>query len=193
MLKIIAFLHVALVMVSGNARAEGLPKYVLNKIPQGYVVLTHASGKLDDDALTDYLVVVHKAGEANINSPSYAAERPLLLFIQKPIGNYELARRNDHVVFRLDEGGQCDPFLDSGNGDGLTIKDHYFTVENGVACGQHWTDYITFKYVPALRDWIFQQRIFEGSYDVGDPNGELKRVVQKASKKRKILFEKYYK
>ena len=178
-------------MASANVQAEGLPQSILNKIPRGYVVLTHANGKLNDDELTDYLVVVQKAGEANINSLSYAAERPLLLFTQKPLGNYELTRRNDHVVFRLDEGGQCDPFLDSGNG--LTIKDHYFTVENGVACGQHWSDYITFKYVPALKDWVFHQRIYEASHDVADQNGKFKRVVQKAAKKRKILFEEYYK
>lgn len=189
MLKIIVFLCVASAIVAGNAQAEGLPPSVLKKIPRGYEVLTYASGELNDDSLKDFLVVVHIAGEANINSASYAAERPLLLFIQTPNGDYELARRNDHVVFRVDEGGQCDPFLDSG--DGLIIKDHYFTVENGVACGKHWTDFITFKYEPALKNWVFHKRIFEESFDPGNPKGKEVRFVDKAPKKRKMLFEKY--
>lgn len=183
--------HIAFLVASGNVHAEGLPKSILNKIPRGYAVLTHSSGMLNDDSLKDYLVVIHKPKETDINSPSYAAERPLLLFIQKTNGDFDLAKRNDDVVFRLDEGGQCDPFLDGNNG--LAIKGQYFTVENGVACGQHWTDYITFKYEPALKNWVFYKRIFEESFDPGNPDGKEERVVVKAPRKHKILFEKYSK
>lgn len=46
-------------------------------------------------------------------------------------------------MLKADEGGQCDPFLD-GHAP-IATKGRYFTVQNGVACGQHWTDYITFR------------------------------------------------
>ncbi len=62
-------------------------------------------------------------------------------------------------MYTVDEGGQCDPFLDSG--EGIAIKGGFFTVENGVACGAHWTDYITFKYSETLKTWIFHKRIYE--------------------------------
>ena len=190
MYKSTIWLHLAIVISAANTRAEGLPSSVLKKTPPGYILLKYASGNLDSDSLRDYLVVMHKAEEANVQSPHYAAERPLLIFIQTSDGNFKLARRNDEVVFRLDEGAQCDPFLDGGYG-GITIRYPYFTVENGVACGQHWTDYITFKYDPKLKDWLFHRRIYEVSFDPGNPNGKEKRTVHRGLIHRKIPFEKY--
>lgn len=49
-----------------------------------------------------------------------------------------------------------------GNGgDGITVKGSYFTVENEVACGAHWTNYITFKYSEPLKNVVFHKRIYE--------------------------------
>ena len=71
-----------------------------------------------------------------------APARPLLIFEWRDKG-FVLVGRNDAVVLKADEGGQCDPFLDGGGT--IAVKGRFFTVENGVACGQHWTDFVTFR------------------------------------------------
>lgn len=140
--------------------AATLPPSISPQLPKGFVVFTFLNGDLNNDKKPDYLVVVHKADEEEITKQTETApRRPLLVFIQNTDGSYRLAVRNDAVVYAINEGGQCDPFMDGE--DGLAIKGAYFTVQNGVACGQHWTDFITFKYSPTLNNWVFHKRIFE--------------------------------
>lgn len=140
--------------------ATNLPPSITPLLPKGFVVFTFLAGDLNNDKKPDYLVVVHKADEEQIAQQTETApRRPLLVFIQNTDGSYRLAARNDAVVYAINEGGQCDPFMDGE--DGLAIKGAYFTVQNGVACGQHWTDFITFKYSPTLNNWVFHKRIFE--------------------------------
>ena len=154
------FLCALLSGVCATAQAESLPKNIAGQIPAGYAVLSYKSGKLNDDKLEDFLVALHKADEKTIaEKTGKAPRRPLLLFVQNSDGTYTLAKRNDHVIFAVDEGGQCDPFEDGE--EGLAIKNHYFTIQNSVACGSHWTDFITFRYDLKLRDWIFHKRISE--------------------------------
>lgn len=140
--------------------ATNLPPSITPLLPKGFVVFTFLAGDLNNDKKPDYLVVVHKADEEQIAQQTETApRRPLLVFIQNTDGSYRLAARNDAVVYAINEGGQCDPFMDGE--DGLAIKGAYFTVQNGVACGQHWTNFITFKYSPTLNNWVFHKRIFE--------------------------------
>lgn len=140
--------------------AATLPPSISPLLPKGFVVFTFLVGDLNNDKKPDYLVVAHKADEEQIAKQTETApRRPLLVFIQNADGSYRLAARNDAVVYAINEGGQCDPFMDGE--DGLAIKGGYFTVQNGVACGQHWTDFITFKYSPTLNNWVFHKRIFE--------------------------------
>jgi hypothetical protein len=146
--------------------AADLPSAIASQIPKGYEVMTFAAGLLNDDGRNDYLVVIHHANDTS-DSPS---PRPLLIFIQNSDESFTLAARNDRVVMRADEGGRCDPF-DDGE-DGLVIKNHYFTVQNGVACGDHWTDYITFHYDAKRRTWLFHKEISEGWVTNDDPSGD---------------------
>ena len=39
--------------------------------------------------------------------------------------------------------------------------DASFTVQNGVACGQHWTDYVTFRFNAARQAFLFRSRIWK--------------------------------
>lgn len=137
-----------------------LPKNIIDQLPKGYSLMAVQAGDLNNDKLTDYVVVVHKDNEEEISRRTGKAHRrPLLVFTQRPDNTFSLLARNDHVVYAIDEGGQCDPFMDSG--DGITIKGAYFTVENGVACGAHWSDYITFKYSESLKNLVFHKQIHE--------------------------------
>lgn len=195
-------LLVAALMASGFAKAAPLPEGIIKQLPKEYSVLSYRGGELDDDKRIDFLVVLRRSDEKprdvddeSIDETFSAPARPLLLFLQNKDGSYSLVRRNDHVVFKIDESGQCDPFEDGV--EGLAINKHYFTFQNNVACGQHWSDYITFRYDPKLRDWVFHKRVFEDwVINYGKDSNELALVlgtqrVDKGKGKQPVLFEDY--
>jgi hypothetical protein len=193
--KIQILFYTIVLTVSVNAAAESLPKNIANQIPPGYAVLSFKSGELNEDKRIDFIVVLRKRNEESISRETGTPSRPLLLFIQNTDGSYTPTKRNDHVVFKIDEGGQCDPF-ENGQ-EGLAITKHYFTVQNSVACGQHWSDYITFRHAPELHDWVFHKRISESwvMNNSTDPNAEALipggRTVVTGKGKPPILFDKY--
>jgi hypothetical protein len=172
----------------GVVRAAELPPNILKLIPTGFEVLSYAMGQLTDDNHQDYLVVIHHP----VDTMQQPSTRPLLIFTQNIDGTFRLAARNDDVVMEANEGGQCDPFTDSGD-SGLAIKDRYFTVQNGVACGAHWTDYITFHYDVKQRDWMFHNQIVQSwrlnPASSGDALLANPVHVTKADKKHPITFE----
>jgi hypothetical protein len=105
-----------------------------------------------------------------------------------------LIARNDKVVLRRNEGGQCDPVEDVG---ALTIKGRFFTLEQGVACGQHWTDYTTFRFDPRTRSFLWRNRIYE-SWRMNDdarPDAEAlvndRRLVSRANIRRPVTLGNY--
>lgn len=180
----------------GAVRADTLPRDILTQLPSGYDVLTYVSGDLNRDRLPDYLIALHKKSEARFGErQGRAPRRPLMIFVQNSDGRFRLAKRNDHVIYAINEGGQCDPFLDGS--EGMVIKGLYFTVQNGVACGAHWTDFITFRYVPKSDNWIFHNRIIESwrLNDGSDPDADAlvlqNRSIEKGSGKTPIAFESY--
>lgn len=187
----------ALLMTSSLALAADLPAGIKKQLPNDHIVLSFESGLLDGDQKEDFLVVLGKTDEEALSREGEgdAPARPLLLFIQDKDGGWSLARRNDHVVLKINEGGQCDPFEDGV--DGLAINKRYFTVQHSVACGQHWTDYITFRYAPKLRDWVFHKRISESwvMNDSEDPNADALvstgASVVTGKNKPPVLFENY--
>ena len=73
-----------------------------------------------------------------------APTRPLLIFEHASKNRFTLIGRNDDAILRSDDGGinRCDPFEEGR----IAVKGRYFTIENGVACGAHWTDYVTFRF-----------------------------------------------
>lgn len=172
----------------GTVPAAELPTNIINLIPKGFQVLSYATGQLTDDNRQDYLVVIHRP----VDTMQQASTRPLLIFTQNIDGTFRLAARNDTVVMQADEGGQCDPFTDSGD-SGLAIKDRYFTVQNGVACGNHWTDYITFHYDVKQHDWLFHNEIVQSWHLNPDSSGDAllanPRHVTKADRRHPITFE----
>lgn len=193
-LKTIVFL--ALLLSSSNTFAVSLPKDILTQLPKDYEVMTFVGGELNDDKLTDYLVVAHKKNEeATFEKTREGSPRPLYIFIQNSNKTFSIAKKNNDVVFAIDQGGQCDPFMDGE--DGLALKNHYFTIQNSVACGQHWQDFITFKYDSKLKDWVFHKRVIESWHlnNSDDPNAEAliedKPQVTKANSKKPITFDAY--
>jgi hypothetical protein len=149
----------AFLLLTATARAEGLPNTIARLLPPGYLVLEAVQGRLTGGPHDDYLVALGRPGDdpAALIGNGTASARPLLLFRARQDGAYVLAGRNDDVVMRHDQGGQCDPFDPEG---GLVMKGAYVTVQNQVACGAHWSDFITFRYDRMRGELLFDSDIY---------------------------------
>ncbi len=171
-------------MATGQTTAK-LPQGVEAQLPAGYGVMLSAEGPLLGDGRKSLLVVA----DPPVDTRDNPSPRPLLIFESAPNGLFKLVARNDHVVFRADEGGQCDPFEDGV--DGLAVKGLYFTVQNAVACGDHWSDFITFRYDPSRRQWLFHNEVVTFSFPVNGKPDETH--VTRESKTKPVSFEAWEK
>jgi hypothetical protein len=149
---ILAILAILASLSGAVATSAALPAGVVRQLPAGYAVLGSAHLVAGKPTRRFEIVALGRKDEDRLAKTRNAPARPLLLFEQR--GNAVLiVARNDHVVMKADEGGQCDPFLDGGGT--IAAKGRYFTIENGVACGQHWTDYITFRLDDRAGGFVF--------------------------------------
>ncbi|VWC97413.1 hypothetical protein [Burkholderia lata] len=172
-----------LAALSLNARAGDLPKSIAAQLPSGFQpLLAHAGPELDNGRHS-FLVVVHRA----VDTREQPSPRPLLIFEEQADHAFRLVARNDQVVLRANEGGQCDPFDPEDAADnGFAIKGRYFTVQNFVACGQHWSDYVTFRYDPHTHGWLFSNRIVTESFPLDDQPDHV--TVTRADAHRPVSF-----
>ncbi|WDI99442.1 hypothetical protein JH295_08855 [Xanthomonas campestris pv. incanae] len=155
-----AAMVLATAMATGPCAAAALPPELSAHLPAGYTLIQAVDADVNGDGRRDYLLALRRADEAaQIAAGKDAPQRLLLVLMQTADGRFVEAARNAQVIFKADDGGQCDPFDDDGQG--LVAKGAYFTVQNGVACGQHWTDYITFRYDRTQRAVLFHVRIIE--------------------------------
>jgi hypothetical protein len=177
---------------------ESLPTVIQSSMPVGYKAASFVPSDFNGDGLNDFVVIATSVKEITDQSSlrDNSPKRWVLVYFGKVDGNelkYELVGQNDTVAFPANGGGlagPCDPVFDQG--DGLAAKGAYFTVENQVACGAHWTNYITFKYSSIAKTMVFENEIFESS-GFDDKTGEfgvIKRSVKKAESKA-ILFKDY--
>ncbi|WP_175883792.1 hypothetical protein [Burkholderia sp. BCC0044] len=179
-LRLSALLLPLLAVLSFSAHADGLPKSIAAQLPPGYELLSEYPGPDLDNGRHSFLVVVHRA----VDTRDQPSPRPLLIYEEQADHTYRLAARNDQVVLRANDGGQCDPFEFAV--DGLAVKGLYFTVQNSVACGQHWTDYITFRYDPRTRGWLFSNQIVTESFPLDDKPDHV--TVTRADAHRPVSF-----
>jgi len=152
------------------AVADTLPANITQQLPRGFGVLTFAEAA-NVSGRTYYVVALASSREAlRKHHSDPAPSRPLLIYKRAPDGRFALVGRNDEVILTADDGGQCDPF-EPGH---IAVKGAYFTVENEVACGDHWTDYVTFRFDPAVNDYVFDS-VRSESWSMNpstDPNAE---------------------
>lgn len=175
---------------------HAVPATVMQQLPKNHHVLAFTSSDFNGDGLRDFVVVLGRDDEKkglNPGATEPAPKRPLMVFVQGASEAFVLNARNDQAVYTADQGGQCDPFLDGS--EKLAAKGEFFTVQNGVACGQHWTDYITFKYSPELGKFLFHKRIFESLELNRSGSGPAlvpgQRTVTTAQKAQPVLLENY--
>jgi hypothetical protein len=150
-----------------NETIDTLPDALKIFIPNGYSVINFSTGDANLDGLTDEILVLRKTTEETTSN--YAEDkpdkRPLLLLLGQTDNTYKLADRNDNAVYCIDCGGVFgDPFT------GTTIKNGYFSIEHGIASGQHWEQVTTFKFDKAKENWFLYKDHFI-SYKLND-NGD---------------------
>lgn len=174
-------LPATLFAASATLHAAGLPAGIAAQLPPGYEPMVFRAGPRIESGRRSLLVVAHRRDDS-ANSPS---PRPLLIFEEQTSSQYRLYARNDTIVLRANEGGQCDPFEDGD--DGLAVKGRYFTVQNRVACGSHWTNFITFRYDAERRAWLFDSEIFTSSDPVNGAPG--KTDGMHANRTKPVTFE----
>ncbi|WP_118972804.1 hypothetical protein [Taibaiella koreensis] len=140
-------------------------------IPEGYTVINQSTGDANRDGIADKILVLKRDNEAATSDyvENKPVKRPLLLLLGKADSSYRLALRHDNAVYCIDCGGRAgDPFT------GTTIKNGYFSIEHGVAGGEHWEQVTTFKYDKATQNWFLYKDHFI-SYkfnESSDPNAE---------------------
>jgi hypothetical protein len=132
-----------------SSASAPLPAAVARKLPQGYKVMATAEAR-PDRANVFVMVVLAAKTERRGWGKTDAPPRPLLVFKLTRTG-YRQVVRNDAVVLRANEGGQCDPFE---NGE-IAVTGLYVSIEHNVACGQHWTSIITFRFDPRVGGYVF--------------------------------------
>ncbi|WP_175954159.1 hypothetical protein [Burkholderia sp. BCC0405] len=175
-----------LAALSLGARAGDLPQSIAAQLPPGYQPLLAHAGPDLDNRRHSFLVVVHRA----VDTREQPSPRPLLIFEEQPDHAFRLVARNDQVVLRADEGGQCDPFDPEDAADsGVAVKGRYFTVQNFVACGQHWSDYVTFRYDPHTHGWLFSNQIVTESFPLDDQPDHV--TVTRADAHRPVSFSQW--
>ncbi len=136
-----------------------LPAAVRAKLPAGHVARVAACSRTLDPPRPICIVVAALPEEGAVLHATARRAPPRPLLVYRVTGTTAtLIARNDRLVLRRDEGGQCDPVEDGG---AIAVKGRFFTLEQGVACGQHWTDFTTFRFVSAARAFVWHNRIGE--------------------------------
>ncbi len=156
---------------------------IISKLPEGYVPEIDKVVDFNGDNIEDRIVIAIKVGE---DDERPAPERFVIVFKGIKDGNhfYEEIARNSSVAYRADEGGQC-------NQQDLAVKGKFFTVENTVTCGQHWTDFITFRYNAAEDTFMFHKRIHEIWVDPTATKPSSRTEVTANKLKKAVTFADY--
>ncbi|RQR45268.1 hypothetical protein DIE21_31945 [Burkholderia sp. Bp9140] len=167
--------------------APALPPSIAAQLPAGYRPFVAQQGPALDNGLHSLLVVVHRANDTR-EQPS---PRPLLIYEEQADHTYRLAARNDVVVLRANDALQCDPFDPEDAADGgIAVKGRYFTVQNDVACGQHWSDYVTFRYDPRTHGWRFSSQIHTESFPLDPDKPDFVSTVR-ADARKPVSFDQW--
>lgn len=136
-MKIIALLIAAMAPATAMAQVT---------LPAGHHVIAERRMTTGTPSRTFRIVALARNGETRETLGDAPAQPRPLIVIEEKAGTSRIVARNDHVVMKADEAAQCDPFDTEDGGGAIATKGRYFTVENGVACGQHWTINITFRF-----------------------------------------------
>jgi len=148
-------LAIALATTAG-AETPKVPPALGKLLPAGYVPMVTAQARPDPKHVFVFVVLAKKGEPAGLRV-KYPSARPLIVFQQTGSGFREVAR-NDRIILRSNEGGQCDPF----EGGDVKTKGRYMTVEHNAACGfSHWESTTTFRFDSQSGAYIFDNERYQ--------------------------------
>jgi hypothetical protein len=167
----------ALLLTTHQAQSQPMP--LAKHVPAGFTILNKKTGDLNQDGIDDMIVVLENQQRLDTDVP-----RPLLILLGSGNRMYRLLARNDDVVLNKDEGGVFgDPF------EGIAIRRGYFSIEHYGGSAWRWTRVITFRYVPAQKQFVLH-RDAGVSYHTSDPE-KTDNIVTNKAKYGKQLFTDY--
>lgn len=150
-------------------------------IPTGYEILDAQSGDLNQDGLTDYVIICKTPNEMDSEEE---LQRPVLILHGTLNGGLQLFARNDNVALSYFAGGPMgDPYT------GMTIKKNFFSIEHMCGGGSRFTRIITFKYNPVSLHYVLHKDAGD-SWNTENPN-KSKRENYNKKAWGSLLFEYY--
>ncbi|MFZ4568051.1 MAG: hypothetical protein ACOYND_03355 [Bacteroidota bacterium] len=131
----VVFMFLFVILFTLHIQAQNASLF--NKfIPKGYQLLDSKSGDINQDGITDYIIICKSP-----NEDQKEMKRPLLILHGNANGELSLFKRNDNIVLCYLCGGVMgDPYT------GMTLKKNYFSVEHEGGSSDKWSRIITFKY-----------------------------------------------
>ncbi|MFN5245767.1 MAG: hypothetical protein ACK5DB_00090 [Ignavibacteria bacterium] len=148
-------------------------------IPKGYELLDAQSGDMNQDGLTDYVIICKSPNEIEEE-----VKRPVLILHGTANGGLNLFSRNDNVALSYFAGGPMgDPYT------GMTIKKNFFSIEHMGGGGSRFTRIITFKYDSSTLRYVLHKDAGD-SWNTSNPN---KSKTENYNKKNwgSLLFQNY--
>lgn len=134
-------------------------------IKDGYELMDFVKADLNFDNLSDYVVVLKKAGEdtIDVNSSDWESPRPILLIIRKAGDKLVVAAENDELVLCKHCGGVFgDPY------EGLEARAGGFSISFYGGSSWRWADNYTFSFDKQKKNW-FLQKHFSTFFHMSEP------------------------
>lgn len=164
-------------------------------IPTNYSVLDSASCDLNDDNLSDIILILKHNDEDSLTSIEFGSHvRPCIILFGNSMKQFDFYARNDRIVLCLDCGGMMgDPYV------GLQTQKGEFTINHFGGSSVRWTNNVTFKFDKNDKK-IYLKNIENAVYNLSlieDENEDLDKFIDKNTKHLtssdfgKITFQKY--
>jgi|GEM_PF-3180366 hypothetical protein len=138
-----------LTTVDGQTSSKTWETKVKSLIPNNYEIKDLKFGHLNNDTLTDAILIIKSKFEKLEDSIQRDQYRPLLIVIQQNDKSFKVAKRNDHIVLCKNCGGAfSDPY------EGLYVENKTFQIIFSGGSRWRWTREIEFGYDPGISNWV---------------------------------------
>jgi hypothetical protein len=128
---------------------ETWTKKIESLLPDNYEVRGLEFGHLDNDTLTDAILILKSRFETFEDSTQRDQYRPLLIVVQQTDKSFKVIKRNDHVVLCKKCGGTfSDPY------EGVIIDNKTFQIIFSGGSRWRWTREISFGYDSSISNWV---------------------------------------
>ncbi|MFC6267397.1 hypothetical protein [Frigoriflavimonas asaccharolytica] len=137
-------------------------------IPDGYDLLAKAEGDINNDGISDLVMVVKSQQEKADEMPGEdVSGRILILLTKDSKGMYSRAGENTNAILAKNEGGAAsdDPF------EGIEITPGKFNITHMGGAAERWSYEHVFTYDKAANAWFLTEKN-TGSFSTMDPTAE---------------------